>query len=176
MNQNSAQTYIGSYAAAWETVAPKILEFVHGFANGQVDHDSINNIHWVAAKKNKLGAIMLGDYRLICWTTGMDDQRGSECESLQKKNPNSIRHASLLTAKVTQAILWRAHPRNDCETKYNAESAIYQGVEKAVSKKKLAIELSSLSEAIIQQWLAKLKNKRKQKLNEKADQEPHQKY
>ena len=34
MNQNSAQTYIGSYAAAWETVAPKILEFVHGFAYG----------------------------------------------------------------------------------------------------------------------------------------------
>ena len=45
MNQNSAQTYSGFYAAAWETVAPKILEFVHGFANGQVDHDSINKIY-----------------------------------------------------------------------------------------------------------------------------------
>jgi hypothetical protein len=69
MNRNSAPGPDGFgpgfYVAAWETVAPKILQFVHAFANGQVDLDWVNRAFIVlVAKKN--GAVTPGDYRPIC--------------------------------------------------------------------------------------------------------------
>jgi len=53
MNRNSAPGPDGFgpgfYAAAWDTVAPKVMNFVHAFAEGRVDLDRVNRAYICAA-------------------------------------------------------------------------------------------------------------------------------
>jgi len=55
----------GFYATAWDTVAPKVMNFVHAFAEGRVDLDRVNCAYVVLLPK-KPGAVTPGDYRPIC--------------------------------------------------------------------------------------------------------------